>query len=227
MAVSEELKPFLRAQVFSLLGTPTQCSPNIAVDANILMLSTYDRYDQQRLLGQRVPSDERIDPYLRYERTCRAAGTRLWVCRLGVCEFLRTVEMAELKILWARLDAAAAAGDFQGFQPKSVRVRGGTAYRELQDRVLTYAEQLLKRFRILNSPPALADAISALTAVWPKSIADVGDATLVADALADRIRHIMSDDRDLATINGIVLITANRTVIDTARAVNQLVTTLP
>ncbi len=222
MAFSEELKRFLLAQVVSITDFSVPPPTDLAVDANVLMFSTYDRYDQQRFLRQRVPSDQRIDAYLQYEARCRAAGTRLWVSLVGVFEFLRTVEMAELKILWAKLDPEAAAGDFTDFQPKTVRRR--PRYRDVQDRVLTYAQQVEKRFRLFGGPSALPERLAVFSAAWLGSACDPGDASLTADARANGILNILSDDQDFASLDGITLYTANQTVIDTAKGLNRLVT---
>lgn len=224
MAVSEQLKPFLKAQVVDIHDFSVRTPEALVADANVLMFSTYDRYDQQRLLGQQVPANARVDAYLGYERRARAAGSVLWISPFGVLEFLRTVEMTELKILCARLDPAAAEGNFSGFEPKAVRRRAGGDYRDVQERVLTYTQQIEKRFRLLDTPGSFTEKIQGFRAAWLGSVSDPGDALLVANAKANGINNIISDDQDLSTVDGLVLYTANRTVIDTARNIGRLLT---
>lgn len=222
MPVSPELRPLLRATVIDV-GDFTVSTPAVlVVDANVLMFSTYGRYDQQRLLGQGAPAGASVSAYLRYEQRARAAGGNLCVTPSVTWEFLRTIEMAELRILWARLDAQAGGGDFTDFNAKRVRRMAGHGYRDVQDRVVAYADQLTRRFRLSGRNGDLAGMMTGFADRWLGSIADPGDALLASEARAAGVEAVLSDDQDLATIDGVVLFTANPTAIDTARDVGRL-----
>jgi len=220
VSVSEELRPLLRAQVVDIGRLGASVEGHYAVDANVVMFSMYDRYDQQRLLRQQVPADERIDAYLRYQALVRTAGGKLWLPTCTLFEFLRTVEVSELKIVWAQIDATAATGDMSGFSAKMTRRRAGRYYDDFQNRIVTYLKAVAKNYVLIEAE--LGSLIGHLEQVWRGSQLDTGDAQLVAQGRAKDVLRFISDDQDFATVDGITVYTANRTVIDTARAVDRL-----
>jgi hypothetical protein len=226
LSVSEDLKPFLKARVVDVRDYGATTSSEYIVDTNVLVFSTYDRYDQQRLLGKRVPTDATIDEYLRYEKRVRAAGSRLYIASAAVFEFLRTVERAELEILWATKDHAAALGDFSNFDLKKVRrVCFKCGYNEAQRNVVTYLNSLAKRFTLLEVSASFAGFADRCTHAWIGTVIDTGDAIQLSEAKSKGITSVISDDQDFATLEGITQFTANRTIIDTARSVGLLVPT--
>jgi hypothetical protein len=85
-------------------------------------------------------------------------------------------------------------------------------------------EETTGTFRLLDAPGSFTEKIQGFRASWLGSVSDPGDALLVANAEANGINNIISDDQDLSTVDSLVLYTANRTVIDTARDVGRLVT---
>jgi hypothetical protein len=71
--------------------------------------------------------------------------------------------------------------------------------------------------------PTPADAIGQANATWQGSAGDYMDALMVAHAKHSGIPHVLSDDIDLLTFDGITVYTANATAIQAARTAGKLV----
>jgi hypothetical protein len=69
-----------------------------------------------------------------------------------------------------------------------------------------------------------ADALDLSVAAWEPAAGDFADALLVANATYALVPHILGDDIDLVTFDGITVYTANRTAIKDAAAAGRLVT---
>jgi hypothetical protein len=213
----------IRASVVDIADGSLPLERAYAVDANVVIMSTYDRYDQHRSLRERVPSEHQIDAYLRYESRARAAGCALWVGCSTVFEFLRTIEQLELRILWATRDERAAEGDWTGFSLKETRDVAREQYPDVQRRICVYSESVAKRYAIFDPIRPLSALMAQFAETFRGTMIDSGDALIVNDARAAGVSSIISNDVDLATVDGITLYTNNRRVIEAARAAAKLV----
>lgn len=205
-------------------GYGVQPLPAYIVDANILVFTRYDRYDQERQLKKDYSPNDRLDLYSAYEARARAAGSSFHVPRSSIFEFLRTIEIAELHIILAQHDSNAANGNLSNFNPKKVRELYPTNYYEAQKRIITYLEALTKQFQLVESAKPFINFTKYFSQVWLNKLVDSGDALLAADSISSGITNILSDDADIAKLEGITLFTANRIAIEAARKVGRLVT---
>ena len=211
------IKTDIKAKVIDVQDYSITPSPKYFIDANVLVFSRYDRYDQERSLSKQGASDARVDKYATYEGYLRSAGSTLYVSPSVIFEFLRTVEIAELRILWACLDQKAAQGDFSGFSIKGTRQAARAQYQQIQTRIVAYLRSIAKQFSLVDSCKPFTDRVDLLFNEWNGLLIDSGDAQLLSDAKEHGITHIISDDADLARAEGITLCTCNSTVIVAAR----------
>lgn len=211
------IKTDIKAKVIDVQDYSITPSPKYFFDANVLVFSRYDRYDQERSLSKQGVSDTRVDKYAAYEGYLRNAGSTLYVSPSVIFEFLRTVEIAELRILWACLDQKAAQGNFSGFSVKKTRQAAPTQYHQIQSRIIAYLRSIAKHFHLIDSPESFTGRVDLLFNEWNGLLIDSGDAQLLSDAKEHKITHIVSDDADLAKAEGIILCTCNSSAIAAAK----------
>jgi hypothetical protein len=198
---------------------PTPAGP-IVVDANVLYLINYPDFDSLSGAGFPTPQAQRVAKYADYIGALLKKDVVLLATPWGLMEFARCCEYAGLQLAWVFANSSA-----QTF-PKNVkeaRWQCHADFPQVQQSVAVLLRSVLSTVRTIADPD-----IDGVIGAWSGTMADLPDAALVgATQAAHRTGAVptpavLSDDKDLATCPGITLYTANREVIDAARALKRL-----
>ena len=218
---AEELKPWVRAQVIDLRRADTLTEAKYLVDTNVLYFIHYDRFGSLEELGK-GPRPYQLKHYPQYLKRVREKGGGLFVHRLGLIEFARAVERAELYILHA-IKTPGITEIPPEISIKDLRKTYPENYGNCQERVLTYMGAVRKAYPLIQMATQEEPAFwKQWNTKWQTSIADPEDAAQLVDALASGISSIISDDSDWVSIEGIRFFTANPVAIQAARLAGKL-----
>jgi len=114
----------------------------------------------------------------------------------------------------------------QPFSPKYVkklRYHYSDRLSAIRANVETYLQSARRNVELLPAVSTNVDAFSATVQTWRSSTADIGDAALVAEAKRAGAPHIISDDADFVSFEGIHLYSANPAVVAAASQSNKLI----
>ncbi|MBI3015517.1 MAG: hypothetical protein HYY65_10760 [Candidatus Tectomicrobia bacterium] len=92
---AEELRPWVRAEVVDLRSTGAPTEEKYLVDTNVLYFIHYERFGDLDELGKGARPYQ-LEHYPKYFKRVRDHEGKLFVHRLGLIEFARLVERAEL-----------------------------------------------------------------------------------------------------------------------------------
>jgi hypothetical protein len=213
---------FVRAAVIDITRPGSVLPPRIVTDANVLYFAYADFSDLQ-LAGGRGPQLYQTRDYGAWFKRAFQNKTACFASAVTFGEFLRLVEYVDLEARWLT-DPARTAGEL--FSPQvAKRMRYTLTPFELEA-VRKRAELRLAAARksvdLLPRWEQVTAEMDAARAAWIGSAGDFGDAILVANARYVSIPHVLSDDIDLLSFDGITVHTANRRSIDAARQAGKL-----
>jgi hypothetical protein len=196
--------------------------PRCAVaDANILYIIHYD-FTALGAAGGKMPPPYQTDFYPSWWKRAVEGGVKLCTSVGCLADFAHIVERTELENLWRtdpnrpELDPDHPGQDFNPKFAKTVRYHYHGQLQAIREGVETTLEAIQKTVNVLPQVGQDTEALKRAVLHWIPSAADFGDATLVAAAKRVGMPHIISDDADLVTFDGITLYTANRKAIDSA-----------
>ena len=206
-----DLRKHLKAEVFDIRKPDCQTELKIVVDTNVLYFTYYDRFDQLGVLNEDQPRTYQIEQYPAFIEKLLNNKSSLFVHRINLFEFSKTVEIVELKILYYELNKPNVI--WEEFKPKKVRLEYLSDYRKIQQAIVTYLNSITKTFELINVNVPCNRIAADFLFEWTDSIIDAGDAMLIAEAKRFGLTSILSDDADFATLKGIRLYTANDKVL--------------
>lgn len=213
---------FVRAAVIDITRPGSVLPRQIVTDANVIYFAYADFSDLQ-LAGGRGPHPYQTQEYGAWFKRALQNKTKCFSSAITFGEFLRSVEYVDLEARWLT-DPRQASGD--AFSPLvAKRMRYTLTPAELET-VRKRAELRLaaarKSIDLLPRWEQVVDEHETVRMEWDRSAGDFADATLVATAKHASIPHVLSDDIDLLSFDGIAVYTANRHSIDAARAAGKL-----
>jgi predicted nucleic acid-binding protein len=198
------------------------------VDANILYIIGYD-FTSFMAAGVRLPPPYQTRFYPAWWKKAIKEGVTFCTTAGVLAEVAHIVERTELEILWRtdpnrpELDPALPGQDFTPKYIKTVRHYYFSQLQALRESVDTTLKSIRKLVNVMPQVGQDAQAFDQTLVQWVPSAADFGDAALVASAKRMGMTHIISDDADLISFDGITVYTANRKAIDAAVLAGKLV----
>lgn len=223
-----EPKDWVKAQVVDIRDRSLPLPRSVVADANVLYIIHYD-FTALDSAGGRLPTYSQNRHYPAWWK--RATTEEVTLCTSASClsEFVHLVERTELEILW-RTDSSrpelAPDNPGQDFSPRYSKVVRYYYHQHLQairEEVDTTLQSLKKNVRVLPQVGQDEQALDRTMRAWVVSSADFGDAALVAASKRAGISHIVSDDADLVSFDGIILYTANRKALEAAALAGKLI----
>lgn len=208
-----DLKPYLKATILDIRrpNCPIPIDKRILFDANVLFFCCYDRFSLLEAI-HKEPSEYQITEYSKFFKKLLSSNTILFVHKIGILEFARRVEKAELQILYCEKEGTSEIGE--DFSLKGLRRAYPQDYSNIQGQLAIYLNSIKKTFKLLNREISIDQLLTDFLMEWRNSLADPADAMMVAEAKQEGIASILSDDADFATFKNIKLYTANRNVLN-------------
>ncbi|WP_424313792.1 hypothetical protein [Haloferula sp.] len=203
----------VQADVVDIAGDRPRSTDSIWVDTNVWYWQTYSRASMRT----NSPQSWQLRVYPRYLQNCVIAGSQLHWVGLSLSELAHQIEKAEHEI------AEISRSVPRGTRPKDFR----HDYPALRTGVVTEIQNVCADI----SSIATLLPLSLNQTLVDQAISDLqncaldGYDQLTAHALREAgISQVLSDDGDFCTVSGITLFTANRGVIQAARAQGRLIT---
>jgi predicted nucleic acid-binding protein len=212
----------VRARVVDITRRGASIPAAIVLDANVLYFICYSRFTPLRLAGGRMPHSYQTREYQRWRVLARRHGCHLFTSPVAMGEFIRRAEYAEWEAFWLNHPATPPGSHFDPRQCKKVRYDHATHLRTVRGQAVTDLPFIRGIVTLLSAFPSASDALDQASAEWQGSAGDFTDALLVANAKHAGIPHLLSDDVDLLTFDGITVYTANRTAVQAASAAGKL-----
>lgn len=197
---------YLRAEVKNIKLPQCPVETRILVDANVLYFCYYDRCGQLDYIGK-SPEEYQMIEYQLFLKKLLESKSNLFIDKIGLLEFLKSVEHVELKLLYLKKNKVSEIG--KDFKLKAMRNNYPEEYRAIKGRIATYLNSIRKNFRLLNSDISLGKLMEDTLIEWQDSFTDPGDAMMVKEAKRHGVTSVLSDDADFATFSDIKLYTAN------------------
>ena len=218
----------VKAELVDIRNRKSDLPKRVAADVNVLYVINYD-FTGLAASGGRIPPSYQTTHYPAWWKRAAEAGVELSTAASCLAEFAHIVGCTELENLWRtdpnrpELDPNCPGQDFSPRYTKTVRNHYHGQVKPIREGVETTLASTRKSVNIL--PPVGPDeaALDRALRLWIDSVADFGDANLVATAKRAGIDNILSDDADLISFEGIVVYTANQTAIGAAQASGKLV----
>ncbi len=218
----------VKSQVIDIRSRADSCHRTVVADANVLYYVNYD-FRALASAGVELPLHYQTKFYPKWWTRAIGAGITLCSTATALAEFVHLVERMELQSLWVtdphrpELDPHNPG---QQFSPKYVKMLRSHYHDRLpviRTNVETVLRSAQKAVAILPGLGSDADRFEATVREWMSSTADIGDATLVAEAKRAGLPHIISDDADFVSFDGITLYTANDNAVAAAAQSNTLI----
>ncbi|WP_020467545.1 hypothetical protein [Singulisphaera acidiphila] len=219
----------VKASVVDLRAGSAPLPKRGIVDANVLYIVGYD-FTSSVTAGLRSPSPYQIRFYPIWWKKAVQGGVALCTTAGALAEVAHIIERTELEILWRtdprrpELDPDMPGQDFTPKYIKTVRYHYYSQLQALRESVETTLQSIRKLVDVIPQVGQDASALDQTLVQWIPSAADFGDAAFVASAQRTGMRHVISDDADLISFEGITVYTANRSAINAAALAGKLAT---
>jgi hypothetical protein len=213
----------VRAAVVDITRPGATVPARLVIDASVLYCTHYPNFPNLTLAGGRIPHAYQIREYQRWQAQAQRRGTLLFSPVVTLGEFVRLVEYAELESLWLTDPATPPGSRFDPQHCKRARYTYAARLATVRRFALGALGLLRGAVQVVPQFPSERDALDQACVEWHGSAGDFADALLVAQAKHSGIPHILGDDIDLLTFDGITVYTANRTAIQAAVAASRLV----
>lgn len=211
---------FVKASVVDLRNRRSAPPQNAVADANVLYFIFYPSFATLSGLGGRLPQSYQVDAYPKWWASVRKAGGQFFTSAAILEELVRLVESAELETAQL-MDPNAVRED--RFDRKAERYHCAGQLRTIRQTALSILDKVEREVPLLPAFQNATDGWRRGTELWLDSFSDVTDATLAANAKYGSVPHIVSDDCDLITLDGVTVYTANRSAVQAAEAAGKLV----
>ncbi len=217
----------VKAQVIDIRSTTETFPRTVVADANVLYFVYYD-FTSLSDAGVGMPSSNQQQSYSKW--WAQALNRHVTLCSTATtfAEFVQLVERVELQCYWVtdpnhpELDPNNPGQPFSPKYVKKLRYHYSDRLSAIRTNVETYLQSARRNVELLPAASGNVDAFSATVQTWRSSTADIGDAALVAEAKRAGAPHIISDDADFVSFEGIHLYSANPAVVAAASQSNKL-----
>ncbi len=206
----------VQAEVVDISADTPRAEDAFLVDTNVWYWLTYSRASQ----SARPPAYYQISNYPNYTNSALGAGARIFQSGLSLAELTHLIEKAEYEIF-----AQANPAIFPNPNKFDKNFRHDRTHERRQAvseieaawaQVASLAEPLTVT---IDSPTATA----ALNRLQTEKV-DGYDLFILESMRSHGVVQVITDDGDFATVPGIQVFTANRNVIQAARAQGRLIT---
>jgi hypothetical protein len=206
----------------------------IAVDAQVLYFVYYPNFHFFSMSGINVPTQFSHGLYAMYLEDLKKYSfppkepgdppSKVSVCTSGhtIGEFARTMEYAEVEILW-RTDPTNAGSNFDARRCKDARYTYAANLTAIRTKVETIIVAVRKLIDVLPKSSSESQDLNDCIQAWKASLGDYADSLLISRMKYMSIYDVLSDDMDMVTFDGITLYTANPTAINAARRAGKCV----
>ena len=212
---NSDLAKHLKAEVIDIRQSLSPSVKKILIDANVLYFCYYDRFSLLDPMGK-GPRNYQKNDYPSFFKKLLSSNTSLVIHKVGLLEFINTVERAELQILYCKVNKTSTIKN--DFSPKRLRYNYSEKFRNIQGQIITYLHSIKKTFSLLNIDASIDGYLWNSLTEWQDSLGDVEDATMIAEAKREGIDSVLTDDSAFVTFNGIKLFTANKNAINAYEA---------
>ncbi|HQK87188.1 MAG TPA: PIN domain-containing protein [Acidobacteriota bacterium] len=200
----------VQAEVVDISADTPKTEDAFLVDTNVWYWLTYSRASQ----SARPPAYYQTSNYPNYTNAALGAGARIFQSGLSLAELTHLIEKAEREIYEAT-NGQIGTKEYRHNLP----AERAQVFAEVQAAcglVTTLAEPLTVT---IDSPTAT----SALNRLQTEKV-DGYDLFILESMRSHGVVQVITDDGDFATVPGIQVFTANRNVIQAARAQGRLIT---
>jgi predicted nucleic acid-binding protein len=200
----------VQAEVVDISADAPKAEDVFLVDTNVWYWLTYSRASQ----SARPPAYYQTSNYPNYTNAALGAGARIFQSGLSLAELTHLIEKAEREIYEAT-NGQIGTKEYRHNLP----AERAQVFAEVQAAcglVTTLAEPLTVT---IDSPTAS----SALNRLQTEKV-DGYDLFILESMRSHGVVQVITDDGDFATVPGIQVFTANRNVIQAARAQGRLIT---
>ena len=200
----------VQAEVVDISADTPKAEDAFLVDTNVWYWLTYSRASQ----SARPPAYYQTSNYPNYTNAALGAGARIFQSGLSLAELTHLIEKAEREIYEAT-NGQIGTKEYRHNLP----AERAQVFAEVQAAcglVTTLAEPLTVT---IDSPTAT----SALNRLQTEKV-DGYDLFILESMRSHGVVQVITDDGDFATVPGIQVFTANRNVIQAARAQGRLIT---
>ncbi len=196
----------VRAEVVDIQSDQPQPSDGLLVDSNVWFWMTYS--------GAGLGNDWRARVYPNYLRSARRAKAKVYRCGLSVAELAHLIESTEYEI-FRQTHVGENRKEFRG---NYAAERAGIVT-DIQN-AWRIVMSLATHLGLVIDETTTAAALGRL----PTQLLDGYDLFMAEAVAAAGVTQVLTDDGDYCTVPGIQVFTANRQVLDAARAQGKLVT---
>lgn len=193
----------VRAQVVDIRSDEPGPDDRIWVDTQVWVVLSY----------LRVPP-KRLSAYPRYVKRAQERAAKLVAGTIHLAELARCVEHHELEVYSAQTSSSSSAAQ--------MNIK---SFRKIESAREEVVAQIASAWRVLTSMASLSveavnvgDIEKTIKGLQAGELLDPGDAIQLAEARRQGINLILSDDSDFATVEGIILLTANEGTLRAAAA---------
>lgn len=197
-------------------------------DVSLLERWYAERPSRRYVPSQGAPEDYQKRQYATAQKVALSTETRMVAPASTFGELLRTMEFAELEILRRTDHAREAVGQsFTSRDCKQARYHYKEHLQGIRRNMAVVLASVRKAVDLLPNIGTAAAALDLSVSRWIETAGDFPDGSLVAHAAMAGVSHVLSDDIDLVTFDGITLYTANYRAVQAARAANRLLVAKP
>jgi hypothetical protein len=205
----------VQAEVVDISTDTPKAADAFWVDTNVWYWMSYTRASHRR--ADRQPKHYQKKLYPAYLKKAMSVRSKFFWHGLGLSELARQIEDGEREIAESlgHVPVGISAKDFRHGHP-ALRAQVVKEVRSCCDVIKYVAKPLRPAFK--------ANCASLKTAMSDMGTCalDAYDLFALQSLREARITHVLTDDGDFCTVSGITLFTANRGVIEAARAQGKL-----
>jgi hypothetical protein len=200
----------------------------LVCDTNVLYWIFYPSFRSLASAGGIVPGVYQTTEYARFFTVAHRSQTALCTSAANLGELAKLIEHADLESHCRTdcncpADIAVRPGEyFAANQCKKARYHYAGRLPTIRRGVEHVIASVRKAVSILPGLASTDDEHQSALSEWLLSYSDYVDALMIAQARRLNMVDILSDDGDFATVSGITLYTANRNVVNAARAAGTL-----
>lgn len=205
----------VQATVVDLRTDTPKASDKFWVDTNVWFWMTYPN----ATMGMDAWRKQQTKPYITFLQQCFKQGSTICWGPLQLSELGHQIEKMEFEIA----KQAGAIPDYT--TAKEYRHNDATERARVAKVIQTAWQDVRANGSQCLQPPLVLDEAAATQASTDSALfpLDGHDLYFLQSVRAAGNPHILTDDGDFCTVSGITLFTANRNVIDSARAQGRLV----
>ncbi len=212
----------VKASVVDITSKQSQLPKHAVVDANVLYFVFYPNFNQLFRVGGTQP--RQLPNYQGWWKRALQNGTKFFASSYVFGEFLNTVEHAELEADWLADPTTPKGASFNSRECKQARYDNIPRLPTIRSNALAVLASARKKVDLMPKFGTSESEIAQFASEWSNSTGDFGEAVLVANCkMIPSYCHVVSDDADLVTFDGITLYTANQKAITAAKDAGKLI----